>query len=107
MTTRAERRLQLRAFADPERHRHEAEHRRERRHQDRPQPDAAGSLDGLAKRHTVAPSQHVRVVDEQDGVADDDAGEHDDADVGLQAERGAGQLERQHHADGRRAAPRT
>ena len=48
----------------------------------------------------VAAPQDVGVVHEQDRVADDDAGQHDDADVGLQVERRAGQLERQHDADG-------
>ena len=45
--------------------------------------------------------QRVRVVDQQDGVADDDAGQHDDADVGLQAEGGVRDHEAAHHADGR------
>mgnify|MGYP003693888313 CR=1 FL=1 len=35
----------------------------------------------------VATAQRVDVVDQQDRVADDDAREHDDADVGLHAER--------------------
>ena len=69
-----QRHLQLAAFADAERHRHEAEHRGDRGHQNRPQPRAAGQLDRLAQRQAVAAPQDVRVVDEQDAVADDDAG---------------------------------
>ena len=49
----------------------------------------------------VAAPQDVGVVDEQDRVADDDARQHDDADVGLQAERRAGELQREHDADRR------
>ena len=40
--------------------------RRDRRHQNRPQPRAAGQLDRLAQRQSVAAPQHVGVVDEQD-----------------------------------------
>ena len=65
------------------------------------------SLHRLAQRQPVAPAQHVGVVDQQDAVADDDAGQHDDADVGLHVERRARQLEREHDADARPSAPRT
>src|SRR5688572_32019495 len=58
------------------RSRHQPERRRERRHQDGPQPPSAANFHRLAQRHPVAPPQRVDVVDEQDRVADDDPREH-------------------------------
>ena len=101
MTTRASGACSSPPSPRPMRHRHQAEHRGDRRHQNRAQTRAAAELDGLAQRHAVAPAQRVDVVHQQDGVADDDAGQHDDADVGLHAEGGAGQQQAQHDADRR------
>ena len=69
------------------------------RHQNRPEPGAAADFDRLAQRHAVAAAQRVDVVHEQDRVADDDAGEHDDADVRLHVERGSGDEQAEHDAD--------
>src|SRR2546426_9383631 len=69
--------LELAPFADADRHRHEAEHRGERRHEDRPQARSSRELDRFAQRTVVAPPQRVGVIDEQDRVAHDDAREHD------------------------------
>ena len=55
----------------------------------------------VAQRHLVALAQGVGVVHQQDGVADDDAGQHDHADVGLHAERRLGEQQHADHADGR------
>ena len=46
----AERVAQLRADAGPEHQRQRAEHRRHRRHQDRPKPQQAGLIDRVARR---------------------------------------------------------
>ncbi len=96
-----QRHLQLAAFADAERHRDETERGGDRCHQNRTQPCAAGELDRFAQRQTVAAPQHVGVVHQQDAVADDDAGQHDDADIRLHVERRAGQLQCKHDANGR------
>ena len=71
------------------------------RHENRAQTVPAGELDRGPQLHLVAMAERVGVVDEQDGVADDDAGQHDDADVGLHAERRVGEEQRADDADGR------
>ena len=81
-----ERRLRLAAFAEAEGEREQAEHRRERGHQDRAEPPRPGERDRLDELHPVAAAQQVRVIDEQDRVVDDDPREHDAADEGLHAE---------------------
>ena len=55
----------------------------DRRHQDRAKTRPASLFDCLAQGNTVAPTQDVGVVDEQNSVVDDQPTQHDDPHVKL------------------------
>src|SRR5690606_35372626 len=93
--------LQLAALADAQRHRNQAEHRRNRGHQDRAQTPYAGGHYRLTQPHAVLVDQLVGVVNQHDGVVDDDADEDDDPQETLHVEGRIGQEQRHRHADER------
>ena len=64
----------------PEHQRQRAEHRRHRRHQDRPQTQKAGLVDRFARRQALAALRLEREVDHHDRVLLDDADQQHDAD---------------------------
>ena len=96
-----QRRPQLVAGAEAERHRQETEHGRGGGHQDRPQPLVAGAHQRLDQRLPLLAPAPVHGVDEDDGVVDDDAGEHHRADQHQHRQRVARDQKRGDDADQR------
>ena len=98
-----ERMAQLRAGAAAEHQRQCAEHRRDRRHHDRPEAQQRGLVDRLARRLALVALRVEREVDDHDAVLLDDADQEDDADDRDDAEIAAVEHQRQQRADpGRR-----
>ena len=60
-----------------------------------------GLLDSFPERQAIPPPQNVRVVHQQDRVADHDPRQHDHSDIRLKTEGRCCQFERSHHSDGR------
>ena len=77
-----------------ERHGDHAQQRRQRGHQDRPQPHLQACTTRLQQRQALL-VQDAGELNDQDAVRDDDAGHHDDAHQRHDVERAAG--EKQDH----------
>ena len=78
---------ECRAFlpgAGREDQRHDAEDERERRHQDRPQPDARRLDGGVDHRHAPC-AQLLRELDDQDRVLRREADQHHEPDLAVQS----------------------
>ena len=76
----AERLAKLRANPGPQHHRHAAEQRRHRGHQDRPKAQHAGLVDRFLGRQPLLVFDLLGKIDQHDAVLLDDADEQDDAD---------------------------
>ena len=102
----AERMAQLRSRAGAEHQRQGAEDRRHGGHQDRPEAQQAGLVDGLARRHALVALGVDREVDHQDRVLLHDADQQDDADQRDDRQVVPGQHQRQQRADAGRGQRR-
>ncbi len=92
-----QRQIGFTAFAQPQRHRQQADNGRDRRHQDRAQPGLACLHGGFDQRLPASP-QHVGKVHQQHAVTDHDADHHDHAHEAIYRQSRAGQIQRQHHS---------
>jgi hypothetical protein len=79
-------------LAVPDHQRQGAEERRQRRHQNRPQPQQARLVDRLERREVLLPLELQRHVDHQDRVLHHDADEEEDAEHGDDRELGLERL---------------
>ena len=90
--------IELAAFTDADGHRQHARDQRKRRHQDRPQPLAAGRHQRFFTLDTLA-LHRPRRVEQQDRVFGHQPHQHDDADEAHQVQRAARDQQGQHDAD--------
>jgi len=88
------------SFTDAQRQGQQAQDGGQGRHQNRPQPAAAGFGHGIAGAHPVL-NQAAGLVHQQDRVVDHDSPQHNTADVGLHIQRRFGEKQGQQHPDRR------
>ena len=100
----AERMAQLGTGTGAEHQRQRAEDGGDRRHENRPEAQQTGLVDGLARREPLHALRLDGEVDHQDRVLLHDTDEQDDADERDDGEVAAGQHQRQQRADARRRA---
>ena len=91
---------------DAKQHRQRAEHRRQRRHQDRPEAEKRGLEDRLLRRLAVLALGFEGEVDDHDRVLLDDADQQHDADDADHVEILAGDHQREQRADAGRGQRR-